>query len=318
MATRVDDKIQAGHHVVQFYERDENLALAVASFLGAGLVGDEAVLIVATPEHRAAFEGVMRAAGIDLKAMAASGRYVNLDAADVLSRFMVDGQPDAGRFAASVGLLVKDTAAGRPIRIYGEMVALLWDEGNVSAAIALEALWNDLATTQTFALFCAYPVQSVAGSPDHDVICQHHSDVIPEAVAPPSPPDQASQRFEPTRFAASAARRFVTSVLQGWGHDELIDAAALVVSELATNAVVHVGHRFTVSLHDRGDVVRIAVLDDSTTGPTVRSDDRSNRGTNGRGMHLVAAAAREWGTEGEPDGKTVWADLDVPNAVISI
>jgi anti-sigma regulatory factor (Ser/Thr protein kinase) len=311
VAVDLVDKIQAGHHVVQFYERDENLALAVASFLGAGLVADEAVLIVATPEHRAAFEGVMFAAGIDLRAMATAGRYRSLDAAEVLSQFMIDGQPDRGRFTATVGGLVGALSGERPLRIYGEMVALLWDEGNVTAAIALEALWNDLASTHAFALFCAYPLQSVATSPlDHDQICQHHSEVIPEAPTPVSSAGHATQRFEPTRFAASAARRFVTSILQAWDHGELIDAAALVVSELATNAVVHVGHRFTVTLTDRIDTIRIEVTDDSSTGPTVRGD-RANRGTNGRGMHLIAAAARQWGTEGHPDGKTVWADLKV-------
>jgi anti-sigma regulatory factor (Ser/Thr protein kinase) len=311
VATDLDETlIQAGHHVVQFYERDENLALAVSSFLGAGLIKGEAALIVATPEHQAAFEAVLLAAGVDLPSMRLSGAFECLDAAEVLSSFMVDGEPDPQLFDSTVGVLVRQTAAGRPIRIYGEMVALLWDQGAAAAAITLEALWNDLGSRQEFSLFCAYPAAVVAGHPGGESeICSHHSTVIPEVATQPGTADSASQVFEPTRFAAPAARRFVMQTLQDWGFDELIDSAALVVSELATNAVIHAGERFHMTVTRRsGDVVRVAVTDRSSTGPTVRSDRRL-KATNGRGMHLIAAAAVEWGIDSLPHGKTVWADL---------
>jgi hypothetical protein len=44
--------------------------------------------------------------------------------------------------------------------------------------------------------------------------------------------------------------------------------------------------------------------------------DQGSRGTNGRGMHLIAGAARQWGTEGHADGKTVWADLEVAASML--
>lgn len=67
------------------------------------------------------------------------------------------------------------------VRIYGEMVAVLWDEGNVAAAIALEDLWNDLATRYPFSLFCAYPMRAFdtdASIEGYRTICGQHSTVL--------------------------------------------------------------------------------------------------------------------------------------------
>ena len=54
-------------------------------------------------------------------------------------------------------------ATGRPVRAYGEMVALLWEHGDVLAAIELEELWNDLGRELDFSLLCAYRSASVQG-----------------------------------------------------------------------------------------------------------------------------------------------------------
>jgi hypothetical protein len=81
------------------------------------------------------------------------GQYASLDAAATLSQFMVDGEPSPGRFTEIVGSIIARAANGRRrVRIFGEMVALLWADGNWAAAIRLEALWNDLARTHSFSL----------------------------------------------------------------------------------------------------------------------------------------------------------------------
>ncbi|HEY4386628.1 MAG TPA: PAS domain S-box protein, partial [Ktedonobacteraceae bacterium] len=67
------------------------------------------------------------------------------------------------------------------VRIFGEMVALLWAQGNRAAAIRLEDLWNELGQAYAFSLFCAYPMQGFGGS-THEAqfsqICQQHSQVV--------------------------------------------------------------------------------------------------------------------------------------------
>lgn len=305
----IDEAVGAGQHVVQFYEREETLALAVSSFLGAGLVAGEAVLVVAMPAHREAFEAVMHAAGINVGAARAAGQYVALDAADTLATFIVDGRPDPGRFHASVGGLIGRTAADGAIRVYGEMVAILWDAGNVMGAIELEALWNDQAGRQPFSLYCAYPMQAMAGTPSgHDLICQHHSTVIPDPELPSVSADRAEHRFEPTIFAPQAARAFVSTTLDRWRLDHLKHDAALIVSELAANAAVHVGHRFSVEVLRLDEVIRLEVVDQSMAVPMPRPES-SSEATSGRGMHLVDAVAQQWGTEVRHEGKTVWAEI---------
>lgn len=118
-----------------------------------------------------------------MDAALASGRYLAFDATERLSTFMVDGAPDGKRFAEMIGPVLKRAGAGgRRVRIYGEMVALLWDAGDIASAIALEDLWNDLAAEAAFLLLCAYPMRAFADS-DHATdfarICDRHSSVIP-------------------------------------------------------------------------------------------------------------------------------------------
>jgi len=170
-------------HVVEFYERDEFLVESVQQFLAPALRADDAVIVVATKRHRDMFEVALRNAGLDVEGARTADRYVGLDAEDMLSSFMVEGVPHPARFEATMaGLIAKAGNHGRKVRVYGEMVAVLWAAGNVSAAIALEDLWNDLGRARQFQLFCAYPM---AGFDRDDTtgsfhrICAQHTSVIP-------------------------------------------------------------------------------------------------------------------------------------------
>jgi DcmR-like sensory protein len=126
-------------------------------------VGDAAV-VVATADHRRTFVAALRRSGVDVTGAVASGRYLSFEAAELIDSFMIEGAPDPARFAdIGDGLIERAGAGGRRVSIYGEMVALLWDAGDVVSA-ALEDLWNDLAGTQDFMLLCAYPMRSFRNS----------------------------------------------------------------------------------------------------------------------------------------------------------
>ena len=93
---------------------------------------------------------------------------------------MVDGTPDPARFRENVvGLLERVSDAGREVRVYGEMVALLWEAGHVSSTIALEDLWNELVAEFGFSLFCGYPISGfdVQSRSAFEHICGQHSAV---------------------------------------------------------------------------------------------------------------------------------------------
>jgi anti-sigma regulatory factor (Ser/Thr protein kinase) len=83
--------------------------------------------------------------------------------------------------------------------------------------------------------------------------------------------------------------------------------AKLLVSELATNAVIHAGAPFAVSVRADGSTVRISIRDWSTMRPRLR--DAGPAALSGRGLRLVDALADGWGVDADPDGKTVWAEL---------
>lgn len=169
-------------HFVQFYEHENALLTRLMTFVAEGLLHGEACLVVATPAHQAALDTGLHAAGVNPEQARGAGRYVSFDAGGLLSRFMVDGSPDPTLFQATVGTTVAGLTIDRPVRVFGEMVALLLGEGNGHAAAQLEALWNDLGIEVPFQLFCAYPLhvfdRHAHGASFAD-ICRHHQRVIP-------------------------------------------------------------------------------------------------------------------------------------------
>ena len=174
---------QRSDHFVQFYESDAFLLDSMAEFIGSGLGSGQSAIVIATPAHREALDAQLQAQGIDVAAVKARGQFASLDAAGALSLLMVDGLPNEKLFLEVVGSQVAQMARNpRGLRAFGEMVALLWAEGNAPAAIRLEQLWNELGRLHKFSLFCAYPLAAFDSSEQEHAflhICHQHSRVIP-------------------------------------------------------------------------------------------------------------------------------------------
>ncbi|MGA5305890.1 ATP-binding protein [Nucisporomicrobium flavum] len=111
----------------------------------------------------------------------------------------------------------------------------------------------------------------------------------------------------PISGAARQARNVITEACLLWDEPDLIGSAALVVSEMVTNAVVHAHTMMTMQVHLRPCHVRIAVFDGSGRPAAARAASVS--GTGGRGLHLVEAVSEVWGSATLPEGKVVWAAL---------
>lgn len=104
------------------------------------------------------------------------------------------------------------------------------------------------------------------------------------------------------------ARRFVRSTLKSWAVAE--GDSVLLVSELATNAVLHARTSYTVAITTLGPgAARVAVSDDDPTPPTADLNG-SDYATGGRGLMLLRGLARRWGCDtGGGCGKTVWFEV---------
>jgi hypothetical protein len=151
--------------VVQFYDCDEELAENAGDYLAGAIAEGGAAVIVATPGRSARFEARLAAGGVDVSAARRDGSLVCLDATRVASRLTHGGQVDLAAFGTQFrpAVLAAGEASG-PVRIYGEVVALLWAAGQVNAALELEGLWNELGREIPFSLFCGYPRHLVDGS----------------------------------------------------------------------------------------------------------------------------------------------------------
>jgi hypothetical protein len=335
-------------HVVQFYDADDELTETAGDFLAGAIAEGGAAVIVATPSRCAGFEAHLAAGGVDVGAARRDGTLVCLDATRVALRLTRDGRVDLAAFDTHFrpAILAAGEAPG-PVRIYGEVVALLWAAGQVNAALELEEFWNELGQQIPFSLFCGYPRDLVENSEHEGAvadICRLHTAVVgrsitgapvtgapvtspPVSGAPAPGPSAAdgsaaghslhrvhwadvTRTFAGSREDTRAARGFALGMLEPWRGEQLAADIALVVTELATNAVLHAGSAFCVSLALSGGAIRISVSDTLPLG--ANGVDQHLAAVSGHGLGVVAAISTRWGVESVPSGKAVWAELPLP------
>ena len=123
---------------------------------------------------------------------------------------------------------------------------------------------------------------------------------------------RAADRSESARFEADVstvplAREFVRRWLHECGADHVFDEASLIVTELATNAVLHAASPYEVRLSRSDGVVRIEVADADAGRP--EPQPFSAVAEDGRGIVIVSALSASWGIDAQPRGKVTWAEL---------
>lgn len=170
-----------GHSVV-FYDDDQQLYEVVAGNLADRLQAGDTVVVVVTPGHLAGFGRSLAAAGLDLDVLRRSGRYVEVDAAQLLEEVGVGDVPDPRRLAPVFAEHeAAARAAGGRLVVFSEMVTLLWERGLVVPTLELEDVGNHLLALFDFDLVCAYPKHPGPGADvgdDWDQVCARHSHVL--------------------------------------------------------------------------------------------------------------------------------------------
>ncbi len=307
-------------HAVSFYDGVATFVEEVTNFAVEGLLCGEGVLLVVDHEHRDRITAGLALRGVDADEAQAKGDLVLLDATATIERIVVDGRLDTARLTHLAAEAVDELGLGdRRVRVFGEMVAMLWDRGHLAGAVELESAWNHLLQERPFLLMCAYAVDSFSSADlsAAAAICDQHAEVAAPSRYPHRGSEEQlgslevrSRTFLPASSAVAAVRRFVEETVRAWGGGDMaVDDAMLVASELATNALLHAGSPFRVTLRRAEGALRLDVEDASPTPPSRRSPGVDV--TTGRGISMVHAIAQRWGTDVRADGKVVWAELAV-------
>jgi anti-sigma regulatory factor (Ser/Thr protein kinase) len=113
----------------------------------------------------------------------------------------------------------------------------------------------------------------------------------------------AHEDFDNDLASVRIARSWAAARLDGVD----LDVAKLLVTELATNAVLHARTGFTVRIHVDDECVRVSVTDADPSIPSATTPAPGDSG--GRGLFLVNQLAARWGIDPDPPGKTVWFEL---------
>jgi hypothetical protein len=168
-------------HVVQIYEQKQIFLDTLVGFVGSGINSGDCVIVIATTEHLRILDSRLKEHAIHVDTLISEDQYIPLDAEEMLSKFMVNGWPDESLFMEMIyGLFARAKKRNRQVKAFGEMVALLWEQGDYGATVHLEYLWNKICAQDPFCLFCAYPKSGFTQDPVESIkkICSVHSRVI--------------------------------------------------------------------------------------------------------------------------------------------
>jgi hypothetical protein len=172
-------------HIVQLYQDQQFLNRAVCRFAAGAIANGEGVILVPTTAHWDAFRPRLEAEGVDVKAAQGRGQLTVVDADELLPRFMRDAMPDAPVFlglAANVIASARGQGRYPKVRWWGEMVNVLWEQGNVAASMSLEDQFDRLANHHEIAIFCSFVMDNF-NSEVHSRLLprlgQNHSHLIP-------------------------------------------------------------------------------------------------------------------------------------------
>src|SRR6202167_5636016 len=172
-------------HIVQLYQDEQFLTGAVCRLAAGAIANGEGVILVPTAAHWEAFRPRLEEEGVDVKGAQARGQLTVVDADELLPRFMRDAMPDAPVFlglAADVIAKARGQDRYPKVRWWGEMVNVLWEQGNVAASMSLEDQFDRLAKHHEIAIFCSFVMDNFRSEVHSRLLPRlgsNHSHLIP-------------------------------------------------------------------------------------------------------------------------------------------
>ena len=181
-------EIEQKDHFLQVYESDDVLIDSLEAYVCAGIVKGDGVVIVATEAHLISLNERLERV-FNVKKLMADKQFIPLNADIILEMILVHDTIDEQKFMLLINdilSMVRQNKENR-IRVYGELVAILWRQGNRNAVLTLEKLWDKLCKTGAISLFCAYPKDGFSQDEINSIqeICHCHNCVIENDVYSP-------------------------------------------------------------------------------------------------------------------------------------
>lgn len=151
----------SGGHAMQLYHDHERFLDGLATVFDLALQRGDATCVIGTEALRDGLGDRLRSAGWDVGGAAGHKRYLAIDAADAIGKFMRDGLPDprlVENIASELDQYRRTVSEGPVSRLtlFGNMVVPLITDGNPAAAIALESQWHRLTDGLPFFTICGY------------------------------------------------------------------------------------------------------------------------------------------------------------------
>ncbi len=172
-----------GCHFAQLYRETQSLVESVSLFIEAGLRRGNGAVVIAPFNQIEQFLVHLRRNGLEPEPYRTYGQLCLINADEILNQYMRDRTFDLEGFKQETRNILESVLRfGRSdTRVYGEMVNILWQQGDTQTAIKLEEHWNDLAQLYPLSIFCGYMVDSHLeesyARPLHE-IGRTHSDLI--------------------------------------------------------------------------------------------------------------------------------------------
>jgi hypothetical protein len=236
---QVRQPIDRGHHAL-FFDTHDFLADRVAGFIGEGLAAGEHVIVLATLPHWNAVTYRLDQAGVDYGRAVGDGQLVLIDADHVLDTIVVDGSANTERFCAMLNPLIK---RGARVRVYGELVSLLVQRGDLDGALAIERVGHETtAGNPNLLILCGYHAAGGRPMTAHEIgrVEQAHDRSTFETAAVPAPPQpfHAVRFYENRESLADLVGQFV-----GDGLREQLPAVVIATPEHRAAIIAALGAR---------------------------------------------------------------------------
>jgi hypothetical protein len=167
-------------HLVYPHTDAAHLAEAVGLFASTGLRQGQAVILIMSASHCKPIRERLQREGFNLHELESTGQIVCASAEELIPTFLFDGVIDEHRFKTIFGALIEKAKSSngkrRPVRVFGEMVDLLW-QSNPRITQRIEDLWNEVIEAHSVPLLCGYSLAGVkpGAFPEALMACHSHT-----------------------------------------------------------------------------------------------------------------------------------------------